>query len=55
MPQAHYASVCRWLSRFLLKKAVLTHSALTKDFCIIKLSDFAFDKLTVNLFADSIL
>ena len=55
VPQGNYASVCRWLSRFLLKKAVLTHSALTKDFCIIKLNDFAHDEMTVKLFADCIL
>lgn len=55
VPQTYYAAVSRWLSRFLLKKAVLTHSTLTKDFCILKLNDFAHDAMTVRLFADCFL
>ena len=55
LPVTQYAAVCRWISRFLLRKTIISTDAQLSDYCILKLTEFAIDELTQKLVVDWIL
>ena len=56
LPSAHYEKVCKYLSDFLLQKALVSNGYKTKDYCISKVLCYASgDSKTIKLIATWIL